>query len=113
MLTYEIEPNQYGMRVYDTERGGMSYVASCVIQTYGRTGWMRQISSPALVKAVIENLDSILTNLKIDHFEGSMNPSMARVVRAAARGKAKFEGFQIAECAGRQLQWCRLSRIEK
>jgi hypothetical protein len=112
MLTYEIEANQYGMRVYDTDRSDMAYVASCVIQTYGRTGWMRQITSPLLVKTVVENLEDLLINLKIDCFEGSMNPAMARVVRAAARGKARFDMLQVTEYAGRKLQWCRLSRSE-
>lgn len=109
-LRYELEPTQFVLRVYDDD--GDSYVASATIRIYGDRAWMSQISSPRLYQAMPEYFEDLLDRLNVVSLEGYMSKTHARAVRLASRGWAKFEITHMGKCAGREMPWVRISRLE-
>lgn len=107
-LHYELEANQYSIRVYDSERGNMDYVSSALVQVNGDVAWVRQVSSPVFIECLVENLEMILKGLGVTRLEGLMNPAMARMLRIKASGVAKYEELKHVLCSGRDLIWVAL-----
>jgi hypothetical protein len=107
-LTYELEPNQYSLRVYDSERGDMDYVSSGMVQVHGEVGWVMQISNPTFLDCLVENAEEIMSKLGVNRLEGIMNPAMARMLRIKAKGKVKYEEIRRVLCSGRDLIWAAL-----
>jgi hypothetical protein len=108
----EIQPNQFSVRAYEKSRGDMSYVVSATIQTYGCVGWMRQISNPLFFDLLLPRLGDMLKQTGVDSLEGPMNPAMARALRMKARGLAKVTIMKTCECAGRNMPWVKVERLD-
>ena len=109
---YEISPNQHSFRIYDNERGNMSYVASAMIQTNGSVGWVRQISGPVFFDVLFDNLDGILTTLGVSALEGPMNPAMIRAGFMKLKGRAKITVGEKDIFDGHELTWMKLERAD-
>jgi hypothetical protein len=107
-VRYELEPNQFVLRVYDKDQ--TNYVASALVRVYGDRAWVSSISSPLLFKALPEHFNDLLDRLKVVCLEGPMSRAMARAVRIASRDWAKFEILRSSICAGREMPWVVLSK---
>jgi hypothetical protein len=111
-MRYEIEPNQYVIRLYEDDSHPDTYYASALIRTYGDIGFVSSISSPRFFEWGLANLDEFLTAIKVESLQGYMSKAMARALRMGCKGKAKYqEGFH-GECAGREMPWISVSRLE-
>jgi hypothetical protein len=110
-LRYEIDANQYVLRVYD-ESSPDNYIASAIVRVYGDRGWVSSISSPRLFEALPEYFNQVMEKLKIVTMEGYMSKAMARAVRMSSRTWAKFEITHYGQCAGREMPWVKLSKLE-
>ncbi len=107
-MRYELEPNQYVLRVYDDH--AENYVASALIRVYGDRAWVSSISSPRLFEAMPQYFNEFLDRLNVICLEGPMSRAMARAVRMASREWANFEITRQAKCAGRMMPWVVLTR---
>jgi hypothetical protein len=110
-VRYELEPNQYVLRVY--EEHAENYIASALIRVYGDRAWVSSISSPRLFEALPQFFDELLDRLQVTCLEGPMSRAMARAVRIASRSWAKFEVVRISKCAGRNMEWVVISKREQ
>jgi hypothetical protein len=109
-VRYELEPNQYVLRVY--EEHAENYIASALIRVYGDRAWVSSISSPRLFEALPQFFDELLDRLQVTCLEGPMSRAMARAVRMASRSWAHFEVARISKCAGRNMEWVVISKRE-
>lgn len=109
-VRYEVEPTAYALRVYEDD--GDNYVACAQIRTYGDRGWVSSISSPKLFLILGEQCDALMDDLAAVTLEGYMSRAMARAVRVAARGKADVSVSHSGSCAGRQMDWVVLRKLQ-
>jgi hypothetical protein len=105
-MRYELEPNQFVLRVYD--KHPENYVATALIRVYGDRAWVSSISSPRLFDAIAEHFISFLDELNVVSLEGYMSRTMARALRIKAKGWATYEETDHGTCAGRVMSWIRL-----
>lgn len=111
-LTYELEPTQWSMRVYDSERSQMDYVASALVHVYAGRSWVRQISAPVWLDCLLENLTEILAKLGVEKLEGAMNPAMERYLTLKCKGRGVIETEGPVECSDRVMNWVSLRACE-
>ena len=112
-LRFEISPSTFDVRVYDTEKSDMTYIATATIRTNGEIGWVSQISNPVFFDIVVEHLDAILDYLQITSLQGAMNPVMARALRIKVKNRANITIQSPHKYAGRDLPWVILSKLKK
>ena len=110
MMHYEIEPNQYAIRVFEDEAHPDTYSASALLRTYGDIGFISSISSPKFFLA-IDNLENLMARVGITSLEGYMTKAMARACRMGCKGKANYEITHYGKCAGRELPWVKISAL--
>jgi len=110
-LRYELEPIEYALRVYDEHAD--NYVAVALVRRHGDRAWVSSISSPKLFWIVTHGqLESLLEELGVVTLEGYMSKAMARAVRMASHGFAKFEITHYGSEAGREMPWIVISRMD-
>lgn len=107
-MRYELEPNQFVLRVYDGS--DENYIASATVRTYGDRGFVSQISSPRLFEAMPAYFEQFMDRLGVKTLEGYMSKAMARAVRIASRKWAQFSITHEGDCAGRTMPWVVLKR---
>lgn len=107
-MRFELEPIAYALRVYDQHPE--NYVATALVRVYGDRAWVSSISSPRLFEALPEHFNALLAQLGAVTLEGYMSKAMARAVRIASRGWARYEETHVGQCAGRSMPWVVLSR---
>jgi hypothetical protein len=105
-MRYEIEPNQYVLRVYDEHP--QNYVATALVRVYGDRAWVSSISSPRLFDALQEHFVSFLDKIGVVSLEGYMSKAMARALRIKSKSWALYEETDHGMCAGRVMAWVRL-----
>lgn len=106
-MRFELEQNQYVLRVYD--KHPENYVATALIRVYGDRAWVSNISSPRLFDAIAEHFVALLDKLGAVSLEGYMSKAMSRALRIKAKGWAHYEETDYGTCAGRVMAWVRLS----
>ena len=110
-MRYELEPIEYALRVYDEHPD--NYVAVALVRRYGDRAWVSSISSPKLFLVITHGqFESFLEELGVVTLEGYMSKAMARAVRMASRGWAKFEITHYGAEAGREMPWIVISRMD-
>ena len=109
-MRFEIEPNQFVIRVYDDAHPD-NYVASALIRVYGDRGWMSSITGAHFYEVLRDHLPEILDKVGTKTLEGYVTPAHARLMRMAARGgRGVFSVVSEGMCAGRKMVWVVLSR---
>jgi hypothetical protein len=108
-MKFEIEPNQYVIRVYDDEHPD-NYVASALIRVYGDRGWMSSIIGPHFYELLRDHLNEILDKVGVRTLEGYVTESHARLMRMMCRGHATFQVAGEGRNAGRQMVWVIFSK---
>jgi len=108
-MKFEIEPNQYVIRVYDDEHPD-NYVASALIRVYGDRGWMSSIIGPRFYELLRDHLNEILDQVGVRTLEGYVTESHARLMRMMCRGHAEFSISHRGMCAGRRMPWVIFSK---
>ena len=111
-MRYEIEPNQYVIRLYEDDSHPENYYASALIRTYGDIAFVSSISSPRFFQFAINQLDEVLTAIKAESLQGYMSKAMARACRMGCKGKAKYQEGFTGECSGREMPWISVSRLD-
>ena len=107
-MRYELEAISYALRVYDAH--SENYVAVALVRRYGDRAWVSSISSPKLFLVITHGqFESFLEELGVVTLEGYMSKAMARAVRMASRGWAKFEITHYGQEAGREMPWVVIS----
>lgn len=107
-MKFEIEPNQFVIRVYDDHAD--NYVASALIRVYGDRGWMSSITGAKFYEALREHSSEIMDKVGANTLEGYMTKEHARLLRMMCRGHAAFHIAHHGKCAGRDMPWVVLSR---
>jgi hypothetical protein len=107
---FEIEPNQYVVRVYGDDKD--NYIASAQIRKYGDRGWMSSIVGKEFFFVLRDHFNEILEQVGVETLEGYVMDSMARLMRLSCRGRAKFEITHYGMCAGRRMPWVVFSKLE-
>lgn len=110
-MKYELEANQYVLRIYEDD-AEETYVAVAQVRVYGDRAWVSSISSPLFYKAMGQYFNEWLDKLGVVCFEGYMSKAHARAVRMACRTWGKFEITHYGGCAGRQMPWVVVSRLD-
>lgn len=112
-IRFEIGPNQYALRVYDVDGHPDDYVAGATIRTYGDRGWMSQIVGRGFYDALREHFEEILDQCQCATLEGYMTDAHARLLKRLCRNRAAFGITHRGQCAGREMPWVVLSRLER
>lgn len=111
-LKYEVEVNQFVIRVYD-ETHKDNYIASALVRKYGDRGWMSSIVGEKFYEALKNHLPEVLEQCQVRTLEGYMTAAHARLLRMALREHGRVTISHWGECAGRSMPWVVLTASKK